>query len=353
MKLFSSILISGSLIVYSFTSFNSYGSEFNNKTFRFNQINLNKKYILSFTEEPLLNKYFETKPLEIEDINISLKYLPNNSYTSNCFLAIDNKFAELNSKFVEPTKTNFKTSPLKFTDKQPECDTIKINLRKSDYVKRIQNGINDNERFIILIDNKNYIFENPTYSSELNTLCGNLILKTQTALIPGVNEIKIQKYKIINSNRVEFNISNIQRYRISVIKIKDKVLSTNSVYFDFGLGLFEGSLNYAWQIRTTDKRDWYFRTGIGGAIFPFFWGGPGGIFGFTMLTKGYRNHHFELNMGAIIGYNVEEEEFFEFPIFGYPLFDIGYRYQKPKTAGLFFKAKIGLGFGLGVGYAFN
>jgi hypothetical protein len=334
-------------------SFNSFGAGYN-KSHTSDQIIQNEKTIFCTTVDTLLNKRIETKPFEIKGIHLHAVPFTNNSFTLDYSSLNDNEFAQLNSRFVAPSYKIFEPRPMSLTDNQPEDDTVKTELCKRDYAVTIQHAINEYSRCFLLINKKKYTLENVVYSIELETVSGNIIVSTKETS-PGDHEIKIQKYQVIDTNRVEFNLSSIQRYRITILKnrIDDTELSSNSVYLDLGIGVFEASLNYALKIRTAEKRDWYLRLGVGGAGFPFFWGGPGGIIGFTMLKKGYSNHHFELNMGAIIGYNVGEEEFFEFPIFGYPLFDIGYRYQKPKTAGLFFKAKIGLGTGIGLGYAFN
>ena len=67
------------------------------------------------------------------------------------------------------------------------------------------------------------------------------------------------------------------------------------------------------------------------------------------MLAGRKNDHFELSGGVFYGY----DNYYEPPeMVIYPLFDLGYRFQKPAKSFLF-RAKIGtLGIGIGLGYAF-
>ena len=85
----------------------------------------------------------------------------------------------------------------------------------------------------------------------------------------------------------------------------------------------------------------------------------------TMLT-GKKNNHFELNAGGFLGiekttrynssyyqqlYNVPQREVSYYP-FVFPIFNVGYRYQKPE-GGFIFRANAGfISLGLSFGYAF-
>lgn len=76
--------------------------------------------------------------------------------------------------------------------------------------------------------------------------------------------------------------------------------------------------------------------------------GPGGIVGLTGLV-GKTKHRFEVSGGAFFGNNTG---FSNRELFTLPVFDIGYRYQKPQ-GGLILRAKVGtLGAGIGFGFAF-
>ncbi len=106
------------------------------------------------------------------------------------------------------------------------------------------------------------------------------------------------------------------------------------------------SANIEFKMVDGEKVTWYGRGGAGFAGVIMATGGPGVLGGVTMLT-GKQNKHFELNAGAFVGQDLERDEMFAFP-----LFDVGYRYQKPE-GGFIFKAKLGiLGVGIGLGYAF-
>ena len=128
-------------------------------------------------------------------------------------------------------------------------------------------------------------------------------------------------------------------------------LPKNNVYAEAHFGLFiQGVMNYEKQIYSGEKISLYGRLGGGyGGIFEwegdFGWGGSGAI---TMLT-GKKNNHFELNAGGFLGIEAytDMEEAFIFPIF-----NVGYRYQKPE-GGFIFRANAGIiSLGLSFGYAF-
>ena len=127
-------------------------------------------------------------------------------------------------------------------------------------------------------------------------------------------------------------------------------LSKKNIYGELHVGLFsQGVMNYERQIFSGKTVSWYGRLGggYGGWLEPFSaeygWGGLGAI---TMLT-GKKNNHFELNAGGFLGFEDTYNEAFIFPIF-----NVGYRYQKPE-GGFIFRANAGIiSLGLSIGYAF-
>ena len=138
-------------------------------------------------------------------------------------------------------------------------------------------------------------------------------------------------------------------------------LPKNNVYAEAHFGLFiQGVMNYEKQIYSGEKISLYGRLGGGyGGILvwmgDFGWGGLGAI---TMLT-GKKNNHFELNGGCFLGiakghwdYSTNGgplEFYYAFPV---PIFNVGYRFQKPE-GGFIFRANAGLiSLGLSFGYAF-
>ena len=127
-------------------------------------------------------------------------------------------------------------------------------------------------------------------------------------------------------------------------------LPKKNIYGELHVGLFsQGVMSYERQIFSGKTVSWYGRLGggYGGWLEPFSadygWGGLGAI---TMLT-GKKNNHFELNAGAFLGFEDTYNEAFIFPIF-----NVGYRYQKPE-GGFIFRANAGIiSLGLSFGYAF-
>ena len=134
-------------------------------------------------------------------------------------------------------------------------------------------------------------------------------------------------------------------------------LPKNNVYAEAHVGIFtQGLMNYERLIYSGQKVNWYGRLGGGWGLnaidglwgSDFGWGGLGAI---TMLT-GKKNNHFELNAGGFLGLDCpcvigkDGEEFI------FPIFNVGYRYQKPE-GGFIFRANAGLiSLGLSFGYAF-
>ena len=126
----------------------------------------------------------------------------------------------------------------------------------------------------------------------------------------------------------------------------------NNIYAEFHPGVFTKlAINYERQIYSGEKVCWYGRLGggIGGRLLAVLerenkagWGGLGAI---TMLT-GKKNNHFELNSGAFIAVDEYGDKFI------FPIFNTGYRFQKPE-GGFVFRANAGIySFGISFGYAF-
>ena len=128
-------------------------------------------------------------------------------------------------------------------------------------------------------------------------------------------------------------------------------LPKNNIYAEAHVGIFyQIVMNYEMQIHSGEKVCWYGRLGggHGGMIYAldgdYGWGGLGAI---TML-KGKKNNHFELNAGFFLG----RVKYLVNPLFISPIFNVGYRYQKP-DGGFIFRANAGIiSLGLSFGYAF-
>ena len=140
-------------------------------------------------------------------------------------------------------------------------------------------------------------------------------------------------------------------------------LTKNNFYGEAHLGVISQLvMNYERHIYSGQKVSWYGRVGFGYGLFlqnsssiDYGWGGLGAI---TMLT-GKCNNHFEINAGAFIGNKSEEsiilyEDYNGRSAFIPPIFNVGYRFQKPE-GGFIFRANAGiiaLSLGLSFGYAF-
>ena len=133
-------------------------------------------------------------------------------------------------------------------------------------------------------------------------------------------------------------------------------LPKNNVYAEAHVGIFtQGLMNYERLIYSGQKVNWYGRLGGGWGLNAIdgLWGsdfGVGGLGAITMLI-GKNNKHFELNAGAFIGNDQILRKGYG-DIFLFPIFNIGYRYQKP-DGGFIFRANAGIiSLGLSFGYAF-
>ena len=131
-------------------------------------------------------------------------------------------------------------------------------------------------------------------------------------------------------------------------------LPKKNIYGELHVGLFsQGVMNYERQIFSGNTVSWYGRLGGGYGAWvewggDFGWGGLGAI---TMLT-GKKNNHFELNAGGFLGFDCPCVIGKDGEAFIFPIFNVGYRYQKPE-GGFIFRANAGIiSLGLSFGYAF-
>jgi len=126
-------------------------------------------------------------------------------------------------------------------------------------------------------------------------------------------------------------------------------LSENNLYLDATIGsLLQASINYERQIHSGEKVSWYGRIGVGYGARLFGVTGPGGLGAITMLA-GKKNGHFELNAGGFIG---QDADTYTGSAFINPIFNVGYRYQKPE-GGFIFRAYAGIiVVGISLGHAF-
>tara|TARA_Y100000766_G_C18598344_1_gene455370 strand:- start:40 stop:546 length:507 start_codon:yes stop_codon:yes gene_type:complete len=150
-------------------------------------------------------------------------------------------------------------------------------------------------------------------------------------------------------------------------------LEKNNVYAEAHVGIIsQVVMNYERQIYSGEKVSWYGRLG-GGYGVNYSDGlfddklGWGGLAAISLLT-GKKNNHFELNVGAFLGFDkLTDADLWDespdaipnqvvteltFEKFISPILNIGYRYQKP-DGGFIFRANAGIiSLGLSIGYAF-
>ena len=140
-------------------------------------------------------------------------------------------------------------------------------------------------------------------------------------------------------------------------------LPKKNIYGELHVGLFsQGVMNYERQIYSGKKVNWYGRLG-GGYGVNYSDGlfddklGWGGLAAISLLT-GENNNYFELNAGVFMGFdkdvNIDSDwnKTYTFERFMSPIFNVGYRYQKP-DGGFIFRANAGIiSLGLSIGYAF-
>ena len=137
--------------------------------------------------------------------------------------------------------------------------------------------------------------------------------------------------------------------------VEQNELSKNNFYFNAGSTLDTRNyypigialVNYERRIHSGANVTWYGRAGFGLGAEVAGTGGIAGLGALTMLT-GNGNSHFEINAGAFV---VQGNPNFD-PWIWLPLFDVGYRYQKP-GGGFILKVYAGNSIGIGIGHAFR
>ena len=133
---------------------------------------------------------------------------------------------------------------------------------------------------------------------------------------------------------------------------RDSRMSKLDLYIELGTNIVVSAATLNLEAHLTTSRSGkvhlYARAGFGAAAVYEGSEGLGGLGALTMLT-GKGKHHFELSGGVFMG---NDKKGSHTGFFALPLFDIGYRIQKP-VKGFVFRVKVGtLGFGIGLGYAF-
>ncbi len=131
--------------------------------------------------------------------------------------------------------------------------------------------------------------------------------------------------------------------------------SENSIYIDCATAVYIGTaaLNYERTIISTKHYRINFSSGFGGWYFVSM---PFEYYGFTVPLSlnnlvGRGNNLFEADIGfrhTFLSGRSEKDRFRYFPVF-----NLGYRFQRPDGRGLLFRSFAGLsGFGIGVGKLF-
>ena len=141
----------------------------------------------------------------------------------------------------------------------------------------------------------------------------------------------------------------------SQLHAQSEEFSNSVAYAEVGVvGLFGflAGLNLSYEHRLYSNADndlhIYGRGGLAASGVLFGSGGIGGLFGGSLLT-GSGNHHFEADLGVIVGKNDGSGSN---DVFAQAVGELGYRFQKP-GGGFLFKIKAGItGIGGALGFAF-
>ncbi|MEL6250924.1 MAG: hypothetical protein AAFR87_02835 [Bacteroidota bacterium] len=142
---------------------------------------------------------------------------------------------------------------------------------------------------------------------------------------------------------------------VSKLHAQNEEFSNSVAYAEVGVvGLFGflAGLNLSYEHRLFSNPDnnlhIYGRGGVAASGVLFGSGGLGGLVGGSLLT-GSGNHHFEVDLGVIVGKNDGSGSN---DVFVQGVGEVGYRFQKP-GGGFLFKLKAGItGIGGALGYAF-
>jgi hypothetical protein len=142
---------------------------------------------------------------------------------------------------------------------------------------------------------------------------------------------------------------------ISGQSIINEKITNNSFYFDCAtikyIGMF--SFNYERKISLSDHFKTLANVGIGVwymTDFSKWYVGPSMPLSLNILV-GSGNNYFETDFG--IRYTLITKQYWSGKFSFFPIFNVGYRYQRSNGNGLIFRTFIGLtGLGIGVGKAF-
>ncbi|NOY37504.1 MAG: hypothetical protein GXO83_08000 [Chlorobi bacterium] len=147
-------------------------------------------------------------------------------------------------------------------------------------------------------------------------------------------------------------IAGLQAFGQKMFMLKEK---TNTIHLDGATLLFAGmySLNYEKTIFLSDNISMMASAGIGGWYFTtisqWVYGTSFPLSINNLIGKG--DHHFEIDFGLRYTLFNKNSDKGITPFF--PVFNLGYRYQRRDGKGLVFRSFIGLsGAGIGIGKAF-
>jgi len=135
----------------------------------------------------------------------------------------------------------------------------------------------------------------------------------------------------------------------------DEKITKNSFYFDCAtikyIGMF--SFNFETKLVYSNHLKMLVNVGLGGwyvTDFSELYAGPSIPLSLNILV-GSGNNYFETDLG--IRYTSISKQYYSLKFSYFPIFNLGYRYQRPNGKGLIFRSFIGLtGLGIGVGKAF-
>jgi hypothetical protein len=135
----------------------------------------------------------------------------------------------------------------------------------------------------------------------------------------------------------------------------DEKITKNSFYFDCAtikyIGMF--SFNFETKLVYSNHLKMLVNVGLGGwyvTDFSELYAGPSIPLSLNILV-GSGNNYFETDLG--IRYTSISKQYYSGKFSFFPIFNLGYRYQRPNGKGLIFRSFIGLtGLGIGVGKAF-
>ena len=167
--------------------------------------------------------------------------------------------------------------------------------------------------------------------------------------------MKKEKSKSVISYLVVSTILIICSLKINGQIAIDEKIAKNSFHFECAtikyIGMF--SFNYERRIAFSSHFKMMANVGIGGwylTDLSQWWAGPSIPLSLNILV-GSGNNYVETDFG--IRHTWISKQYYSGKFSFFPIFNVGYRYQKPNGNGLIFRTFIGLtGLGIGVGKAF-